>query len=409
MKKSVRIHLLVITTVVAIFAFAGIWYLRPGVPNELLEQARSRQLQPLLEIDAPMRKPVVEPVAQSNVDNKALAAELLPTLTDQVSRSLEGPLYEKLKKALASDDAFVAQISAQLKKTLNVGTQTSSGEAASIPTGLQADFTQQVDNLRTELLATLAEGQSSFFFQIEGMFDSRLVRFEDDLRAEMEAYVPQLVDRMIPSLVEMLINELDANKATYLPYLAQELQPYLADGISEEQLVGIYASYRDQIVADLVPSILTAMEEPAKKEVAEMVKAIQTPAAPVPAPPPTMTSLVKPLVMQAPVVEASPIPTPPVVVDEAKVVDPKAPVVEAAPVPTPPKVVVPKTPAVPSAPTVMTPKSVVVKPEPIITAPTFTPAGDEAEVFVDPVTYEQRRTEIRTKAIQEVLDRINAL
>jgi len=101
MKKSVRIYLLVITVVMAIFAFAGIWYLRPSVPNELLEQARARQLQPLLEIDAPLRKPAVEAVTQSPVDKKALAEELLPTITDQVTRALEGPLYEKLKKYFA--------------------------------------------------------------------------------------------------------------------------------------------------------------------------------------------------------------------------------------------------------------------------------------------------------------------
>ncbi len=429
MKKSVRIHLLVITTVVAIFAFAGIWYLRPGVPNELLEQARARQLQPLLEIEEPIRKPVAEPVAQAPVDKKALADELLPTLTDQVSRSLEGPLYEKLKKQFASDEGFVAQISARLAKTLDLGVRPSAEVAPAIPQGLQADFAQQVEALRTELLATLAEGQSSFFFQIEDMLDARLGRLEDDLRSEMQAYVPQMVDRMIPSLVEMLVKELDANKETYLPYLAQELQPYLEEGLTEEQLVLLYASYRDQIVTDLVPAILAAMEEPARKEVAAMVEAIKTQVAPVPAPPPTMTSFVKPLVMQAPVVEASPIPTPPKVVDEAKVVDPKAPVVEASPVPTPPSVVgvtkVKQAPVVeaapvitppavvepktPPAPTVMTPKGVVVKPEPILAPPTFTPAEDAVEVFVDPVTYEQKRTEIRTKAIQEVLDRINAL
>ena len=375
MKKSVRIYLLVITTVVAVFAFAGIWYLRPGVPNELLEQARARQLQPLLEIEAPIRKPVAEAVTQPLVDKKALAEELLPTLTDQVARSLEGSLYEKLKKEFASDEAFVALISAKLEKALNMGAQTSTSQVAgspAIPQGLQADFTQQVEALRQELLATLGEGQSAFFFQVEGMLDSRLDRFEADLKTEMQAYVPQIVDRMIPTLVELLVKELDANKETYLPYLVQELQPRFADSLTEEELVLLYTSYRDQIVADLVPAILTAMEEPAKKEVAEMVKTIKVPAAPVPAPPPSMKSEVTP----APVVDTT--------------------------------VVTPKTPLVPKVPSVVT-KRVVQKIEPILTAPTFTPNEVEVEVFVDPVAYDEKRSEIRTKAIQDVLDRINAL
>lgn len=386
MKKSVRIIFLVITTVVAIFAFAGIWYLRPSVPNELLEQARARQLQPLLEIEAPIRKPVAEAVSQPLVDKKALAEELLPTLTEGVARSLEGPLYEKLKKEFASDEAFVALLSAKLEKNLNLGTEKAVvASTPAIPQVLQADFTQQVEALRQELLATLGEGQSAFFYQVEGMLDARLDRFEGDLKTEMQAYVPQLVDRMIPTLVEMLVKELDANKETYLPLLKQELQPSFADGLTEKDLVLLYASYRDRIVADLVPAILSAMEEPAKKEVAEMVKTLSTPAAPVPPPPPAMTSVVKPEPKAEPVVEPKPTPTQP------------EPVVE------------PKTPLVPKVPTVATPKSVVQKIEPIISAPTFTPNEAEVELFVDPVTYEEKRSEIRTKAIQEVLDRINAL
>lgn len=392
MKKSVRISLLVITTVVAIFAFAGIWYLRPGVPNELLEQARARQLQPLLEIEAPIRKPVAEAVTQPLVDKKALADELLPTLTEEVARSLEGPLYEKLKKEFASDEAFYALLSAKLETNLNLGTQKTEVSATpAIPQVLQADFTQQVQALRQELLATFGEGQSAFFYQVEGMLDARLDRFEGDLKTEMQAYVPQLVDRMIPTLVEMLVKELDANKQAYLPLLKQELQPRFADSLTEEDLVLLYTSYRDRIVADLVPAILAAMEEPAKEEVAQMVKDLS---APVPPPPPAMTSVVKPEPKAAPAVEPKP-----------------APVVEAKPISTPPepKVEEPKTPLVPKVPTVVAPKSVVQKVEPVIAVPAFTPKEAEAELFVDPLTYEQKRTEIRTKAIQEVLDRINAL
>ncbi|HKL59362.1 MAG TPA: hypothetical protein VJ863_05645 [Sphaerochaeta sp.] len=390
MKKSVRIHLLVITTVVAIFAFAGIWYLRPGVPNELLEQARARQLQPLLEIEAPIRKPVAEPVSKPTIDKKALAEELLPTLTEQVGRSLEGPLYEKLKKEFASDEAFISQVSAKLEKTLNLGAQTpAAAETAVIPQGLQTDFAQQLDALRTELLTTFGEGQSSFFYQIEGMLDSRLARFEEDLMVEMQGYVPQLVDRMIPSLVEMLVTELDKNKEAYLPYLVQEMKPQLSDTFTEEELLLLYNSYRDQIVADLVPSILTAMEEPARKEVAEMVKTLVVTAPVVPVSPPAVKVVVTP--------EAKPVPVVPVV--ETKPV-PAVPVVEVTPI-------VLKTPEVPIPPVVGSPKREVMKLEPILTAPTFT--SDEPEVFVDPLTYEQIRTKLRNKAIQDVLDRINAL
>ena len=361
MNKSVRLHLLVITTVVSIFVFAGIWYLRPGVPNELLEEARARQLQPLLEIDAPIRKPVAESVPTAAIDKKALAEELLPSLTDQVSRSLEAPLYEKLKTQLASDEAFVTQLSGRLAETLNLEALT---QPIRIPEGLQADFSRQLEALRTEMMESFGEGQSSFFYQIEGMLDERMNRLEKDLNDEMQAYVPQLVDRMIPSLVEMLADEFEKKKESFLPYLAQEMKPYLTESFTEEELMLLYASYRDQAVADLVPPILTAMEEPAREEVAAMVKTFSTPAPP---PPSTIS------------VEKSEVAT--------TTAEPKA--------------------DIPKPPVMRQVKSVVVEPKPVLAPPNF--STDGPEVFVDPAAYEKIRTEVRTKAIEEVLERINAL
>lgn len=382
MKKSVRIHFLVITTVVAIFAFAGIWYLRPGVPNELIEQARARQLQPLLEIEAPIRRPVAEPAAAKPVvDKKALAEELLPSLTDQVSRSLEGPLYEKLKAQFVLDEDFASQISAKLEASLNLGQQSTTDE---IPELLRAEFAQQIEALRTELLSTVGEGLSSFFYQVEDMFEARTSRMEEDLYLEMEAYVPQLVDRMIPSLVVMLVEELDKNKETYLPDLAQGLKPYLIDSFTEDELLLLYTAYRDQVVADLVPSILADMEEPARADVLEMVKSVTT---------------------------TQPLPPAPITRETKPVATPDSPVLLTPPsvksIPTPPEVDVTTTSLVPKPPVVKLVTRTFAKPEPVIAPPPFTPDGPE--VFIDPVTYEQRRTEIRTKAIEEVLKRINSL
>lgn len=381
MNKSVRLHLLVITTVVAIFVFAGIWYLRPGVPNELIEQARARQLQPLLEIDAPMRRPVVEPATKPSVDRKALVEELLPSLTDQVSRSLEGPLYEKLKAQFVLDEEFISQISAKLEASLNLEEQTRTAE---IPELLRTEFAQQIEALRTELLATVGDGLNSFFYQVEGMFDARISRIEEDLYLEMEAYVPQLVDRMIPSLVVMLVEELNKNKETYLPYLAQELKPYLIDSFTEEELLLLYTAYRDQVVTDLVPSILTDMEEPARADVQKMVKSVTKT---LPAPPPSVPSEMK------------------------SVATPEAPVLITPPsvksIPPQPEMAVKTKSWVPEPPVMKLVTRRFIEPEPVIAPPIFTTDGPE--VFVDPVTYEQRRTEIRTKAIEEVLQRINAL
>jgi hypothetical protein len=87
MSKAVRINVLVITIVVTLFVFAGLWYMRPGVPNEILEQARQRQTVPLMEVQPPPIKPSVEQVSNT----QALAKELLPTLAKELKGRLQLP------------------------------------------------------------------------------------------------------------------------------------------------------------------------------------------------------------------------------------------------------------------------------------------------------------------------------
>ncbi|MFA6682282.1 MAG: hypothetical protein WCS35_09640, partial [Sphaerochaeta sp.] len=62
---------------------------------------------------------------------------------------------------------------------------------------------------------------------------------------------------------------------------------------------------------------------------------------------------------------------------------------------------------IPKPPVMRQVKSVVVEPKPVLAPPNF--STDGPEVFVDPAAYEKIRTEVRTKAIEEVLERINAL
>lgn len=391
MKKSVRIHLLVSTTVVALFVFAGIWYLRPGVSSELLEQAQARQLQPLLEIEEPLRRPKVESVSTSATDKKALADELLPSLTDQVSRSLESSLYEKLKQDFVADEAFMTKISSHVAQRISEDRR----GAAEIPPSLQGDFARQLEALRTELFATFGEGQTSFFYQIEGMVDTRLQRMEQDLTATMQAYVPQVVDGMIPALVEMLVHEFDTNKQMYLPYLAEELKPYI---VTEDEVLALYSSYRDLLILDLAPSLLTEMEGPAREKVASMVEGLGTAAV---TPTPATPTITKPTVKTETVALTEEVES----VPEVPALDPAT--VQEILVPEVPTVVSVPEPLVPQAPSIFTVQKTEIKPEPIIKAPVFAPSA--SGVFMDPETYEEKRTEIRTKAIQEVLDRINAL
>ena len=88
MKKSVRINLLVITIVVTLVVFAGLWYLRPGVSDVILQQARVRQSQPLMEITEPLRKPKAEDLIDTTELSKNLKREIVPSITEAVKAEL---------------------------------------------------------------------------------------------------------------------------------------------------------------------------------------------------------------------------------------------------------------------------------------------------------------------------------
>lgn len=396
MKKAVLINLLVITSVVAIFVFTGMWYMRPGVPSEVLEQARQRQLQPLLEISEPIKQPIKEEVApvEQVVDQAALAEQLLPTLRDELSVSLEQQLYEKLKGRFSSDQEIIAQLSDALEPALTsrivpsdyVDTKQLTASLASLQNSLQKDFDKKVSNLKTELL--WEQGKSTL------ALNQDLDLYKQELNEQMQAYVPQLVDQMLATAVQRVYDDLSLNEKANV----SELKQSFPENLSEEQILAIYTAYKSQMVLDLVPSLLDSLQEPVSKMVAALIEDLSFTASPVPAlvePSIPAVPAVKPVVVKAePALEA---PIPPVPFVEESVVVKTEPVVA---------VPVPAVPAVKTEPLVDEP---VVQKEgqPIITLPVF--AEDEPVVLVEPEVYLEQREVLRNQAIEEILKRINAV
>lgn len=395
MKKSVRITILVITIVVTLFVCAGIWYTRPGVPNDLLDQAKQRQLKPLLEIAEPIRLTEV-PQAESvtaHVDTAALAEKMLPSLIDSVKQGLlnDQQLLQDLSARL--EPLFTSRLEAALAAKLP--TMSQAIDTTSLLASVKADFDQREQQLRSEAEAMKAS--------LGSQMNERLDQYKNELTASMEAYVPQLVDRMIPQVVQEVLSELDTNKEAYLAYLAEGLKPYFPSGIQESQLLDLYNSYRKDLLSDLVPPLLTSLEEPMTVLVKDYVEELT--AIPVPAKPKMKKPMISVMVEEEPPMiaeEAAPAPalegteletatSAPVV--ETAVVEEKA--LEAAKVE---ETVLSPTPAeVPAVP-------VIKSGQPVITVPVFDVTTPE--VFLDPVVYEQQRQDLRTQAIQAILDRI---
>lgn len=385
MSKAVRINVLVITVVVTLFVFLGLWFMRPGVPNEILEQARQRQTVPLMEVQPPVKKPAVQEVSNT----QALAKELLPTLKQE----LEGSLTASIRSQLLSDQALVDQLSKSVEGLLTASLQTQLEASLSsfrleMQSATMTELQALNNRLQTEAIAYGSKIQSDVSQQL------------GTNKAELLGLLPQLVDAKIPQVVEQVVAQLEANKDSYLAIMRESLTPSL----QEADLLALYDSYRDQIVLDLVPQLLDGIEETVKTEVDAYVSAM--PLVRVPAAPTVSSPSVKVVAEPEPMPVAVPEPMP-IVEVVAKPVEVTTQLV-AEPVQVLPEPVVPVAPTAPM--TVQTtliqePEPVVVKQgQPVITVPTF--EEKTTVVFLEPEEYELKRQEIRTKAIEDVLKRI---
>lgn len=384
MRKSVLINLLVITIVVTTFVFVGMWYLRPGVPNEILQQAKERQLQPLMEVTPPVKKPTVQEVSQT----ETLARELLPRLQEQ----LEPVLKESISAQILKDTTLLNSLAGQLEElVLPALSETLSADQEAYQEVLRSELEGYVEKNLAELRAEASVLESD----IKNSVATQLENMRAELTREVDYYVPQLVDRMIPQVVSQVVSQLEANKETYIAELQANLP---SPGVSEEEAIALYDNYRSDIVMDLVPSLLDSMEEPVRKAVQDYLVEMKF-IPPVPRIPTTKISIQvdEPVVVE----EVAPVVAP----------DPQALVVKAveqAPASMVVEEVAPVLAPAPQAPVVKAVEQVSAPLRKEGAEPILVPTFEEKEtvVFMEPEVYESQRQDIRTKAIQDVLDRI---
>lgn len=400
MKKSVRINLLVITIVVTLFVFAGLWYLRPGVSDDILQQARSRQSQPLMEIAEPLRRPKAEDLIDTTLLIKNLKREIEPSITaavkaelladpsfvrSEVERiavsSLKSELETALKSALVSDTAFAASVGRQINtESLRTQIQTAikagvaadlSGDSAFIRTiSNKVDFSAVTRAQESAIAAVkrtndqvIASLRAEVNAQIASIPRSTIVTTSALDSVDMDRLVAQAVDEQIPRVVESVVARIEANREQYI----EMLRASLGDVVTEGEVVDLYLSYRSALVQDLVPAILGDIEAQLKGETPPSAVAIpEATRPPVAVPSETKREVATPAVV-----------TPPT---------PSAPTtqIQQVQVPTPPTVVPVVSTPVPEAPS----------------------AEKMVTTSVEEAAYEAERQRLRTEAIDEVLRRI---
>ncbi|HAP57819.1 MAG TPA: hypothetical protein DCR02_08575, partial [Sphaerochaeta sp.] len=343
MSKAVRINVLVITIVVTLFVFAGMWFMRPGVPNEILEQARQRQSVPLMEVQPPVKKPSVQEVSNT----QALAKELLPTLKQE----LEGPLAQSIRSQLLADQALAFELSKSVQPLLAEALQSQLG-----------NFRQEMEQSMLSNLQALRENLQADAVANGNQIQSVMTEAIASNKAELLSFLPQLVDAKIPQVVEQVVVQLEANKESYLASLRESIAPSL----EESDLIALYDTYRNQIVLDLVPALLDEMETTVREEVNAYVASmplVRVPAAPSVRRPSIQVQAQSETAPVAPVIEIAPeLVTSPSEMETAPIIlqeEPAAPIAEPVSVPSAPSV----------APAVVQPAAPIAEPVPIPSAP----------------------------------------
>ncbi|MFA7117766.1 MAG: hypothetical protein WC159_03240, partial [Sphaerochaetaceae bacterium] len=155
MKESGRVSLLVVSIVLAAGVFAGLWVTRPASDNEMIELAKQRQLQPLMEIDKPARLSVTE-----DEQNKKLANELYPYISEQIVSD------QKIS------DAILSNVGDALDKRLGVYT------ADTLPSQLQVFQDKLQQELDAALTAQNKKNEADFSdlrVNLSNELDDRLV------------------------------------------------------------------------------------------------------------------------------------------------------------------------------------------------------------------------------------------
>ncbi len=317
-----------------------------------------------------------------------MARELLPRLQEQ----LEPVLKESISAQILKDTTLLNSLAGQLEElVLPALSETLSADQEAYQEVLRSELEGYVEKNLAELRAEASVLESD----IKNSVATQLENMRAELTREVDSYVPQLVDRMIPQVVSQVVSQLEANKETYIAELQANLP---SPGVSEEEAIALYDNYRSDIVMDLVPSLLDSMEEPVRKAVQDYLVEMKF-IPPVPRIPTTKISIQvdEPVVVEevAPVVA----PAPQALVVKAVEQAPASMVVEeVAPVLAP----APQAPVVKAVEQVSAPLRKEGA-EPIL-VPTF--EEKETVVFMEPEVYESQRQDIRTKAIQDVLDRI---
>ena len=242
--KKLRIVLLAITAVLAVFSFSTMLAVRPGQHSAVLEAARERQRVPILSVTEP-----------------------LETNTDQIAE--EERIARLVADILLSDEAFIGGVSDQVEAAIPgyVTEWVQSEEFAAImDKALEDSISEIVDRVIAELVtdenleyvaSIVAERLGTSEEEVYAAAFSRIatrvlamLTLPDGNEFDIESAVRSLYaanrDAIISDIVTAAVAQYDA-------LTTEEKIDLLA---TDEQAVEIYAAEREFVISDIVDSII---------------------------------------------------------------------------------------------------------------------------------------------------------
>ncbi|MGI6438621.1 MAG: hypothetical protein ACOX0D_11420 [Sphaerochaeta sp.] len=245
MKKSIAIMLLVATSVVAIAVGIGIWYTRPSAPLAIIEEAKARQRQPLLEVTPPQRAEVV-PLPP---DYQPLIDELLPLLQDELTQS----------KALSLEQqAYVDQAVENLRHELlqSIDSQANRTYVDQQITSLKNELTTSLGRLEEKQVDRRAIIDSITADDLRPAFSV----FRDELLNQVRSEQPRTTVVMTGEVdEELLFKNLAWEIENNLDFYASYARDAILSTIDDDHMIALYESHRPMLLADLAASLPAPM------------------------------------------------------------------------------------------------------------------------------------------------------
>jgi len=245
MKKSIAIMLLVATSVVAIAVGIGIWYTRPSAPLAIIEEAKARQRQPLLEVTPPQRAEVV-PLPP---DYQPLIDELLPLLQDELTQP----------KALSLEQqAYVDQAVENLRRELlqSIDSQANRTYVDQQITSLKNELTTSLGRLEEKQVDRRAIIDSITADDLRPAFSV----FRDELLNQVRSEQPRTTVVMTGEVdEELLFKNLAWEIENNLDFYASYARDAILSTIDDDHMIALYESHRPMLLADLAASLPAPM------------------------------------------------------------------------------------------------------------------------------------------------------